>query len=85
MIANWLAGTYAGKGARRVGLISAAATPEHVEQFFKDWAKDNPGVTPPMDFVKFVEHWRKWASKRRSAPTGSYFPSLNSNHFRDEG
>lgn len=79
MIANWLAGTYEGKGARKVGFISAAASVEHIQQFFSDWKRDNKDVNPPMDFVKFVEQWRKWASHKKAAATsGSYFPSLGS-------
>jgi hypothetical protein len=61
MIANWLKGTYSGKGMRDVGLITHPASVQHIEQFFSDWPKDS---TPPLDFVKFVENWRKWATKK---------------------
>jgi hypothetical protein len=61
MIANWLKGTYSGKGMRDVGLINHPASVQHIEQFFSDWPKDS---TPPLDFVKFVENWRKWATKK---------------------
>lgn len=85
MIANWLAGTYEGKGARRVGKISAPATVEHIQQFFKDWAKANEGVNPPMDFVKFVEHWRIWASrKKQAAAPSSARPSMSATPYSDE-
>lgn len=68
MIANWLAGTYEGKAGRKVGFISAPATVENIESFFLYWTKTyGADVNPPLDFVKFVEHWRKWASSRRTA------------------
>jgi hypothetical protein len=64
-ISNWLAGKYAGNGSERVGKISHPAAPEHVEAFGK-WCR-NKGMTPPRDFVKFVEMWRTWASQHTKA------------------
>lgn len=68
MISSWLEGKSEGRGARKVGFISAPATPEHIKLFFSEWPKTHKGVHPPMDFVSFVEHWRIWASSKRRAP-----------------
>lgn len=63
-ISNWLKGTYEGKGKEKMGFISSPASVEHIEKFFEDWPKD---LDPPLDFVKFVENWRKWAGSKRKA------------------
>lgn len=65
-ISNWLKGTYQGKGAEKVEFISSPATVEHINIFFADWKKDHKGIDPPLDFIKFVEHWRKWAGAKRN-------------------
>lgn len=88
MIASWLAGTYAGRGNRKVGLISAPATTEHVSWFFQDWKREyGPDVNPPLDFVKFVEHWRTWAARRAqkaAATTHSSLPPLSAEPYSKE-
>lgn len=59
-ISNWLSGKYAGKGIEKVGKISNPVEVHHVQQF-AEYCKQR-GINPPLDFVKFVENWRKWAS-----------------------
>lgn len=59
-IANWLKGSYEGKGKERVGLLAKPATEDHIK-LFAVWCK-HQGYTAPLDFVKFAEHWRKWAT-----------------------
>ena len=59
-IANWLAGKYEGKGKEKMGKISSPAEPSHVKLFAEYCT--HKGISPPLDFVKFVENWRKWAS-----------------------
>lgn len=59
-IAHWLKGKNEGKGIQRVGLISKPAEPQHVAQFAA-WCAGQ-GFTPPLDLVKFVEQWRRWAT-----------------------
>lgn len=68
-ISNWLNGKYAGKGATAVGKISAPAEPEHVAKFAA-WCK-REGFTPPLDVVKFVEQWRKWATSAQKRTANS--------------
>lgn len=60
-ISNWLKGSYDGRGKQKVGKISAPAEVKHVEAFAQHCKAQ--GITPPYDFVRFVENWRKWASK----------------------
>ena len=60
-IANWLKGSYDGRGKQKVGKISAPAEVKHIEAFAQHCKTQ--GITPPYDFVRFVENWRKWASK----------------------
>jgi hypothetical protein len=66
-ISNWLAGKYEGKSGQKVGKIGRPAEPKHVEAFAK-YCKGK-GITPPRDFVKFVEAWREWATSFKSKPT----------------
>lgn len=75
ILASWLEGkSDGGKGkGRNVGFISAPALPAHIKQFADDWSKD---TDKPLDLVKFVEHWRKWAAskKKSSAPPKTMSP-----------
>lgn len=70
-IAAWLAGTSDGirRGGKKevVGFISRPAQPEHIKAFAVAWSGEHPGADMPLDFVKFVEAWRKWASQRKAA------------------
>lgn len=59
-ISNWLKGKYEGAGAQKVGKISHPAEVKHIQAFAASCKQK--GLTPPYDFVKFVEQWRKWAS-----------------------
>lgn len=45
------------------GFISNAAKPEHVKKFAADWKLT--GANLPLDFEKFVDAWRKWASAQK--------------------
>lgn len=67
-IAAWLSGTSDGIGkgrARRVvGLITSPAEPKHVQAFAGYWK--TTGASLPLDLVKFVDAWRKWARQRRA-------------------
>jgi len=67
ILSSWLQGktdrARNGKGktsARIVGFISRPATADQVQRF-GTWCKEE-GFTPPLDLVKFVEQWRKFAS-----------------------
>lgn len=72
-ISNWLSGKYAGKGVERVGKISKPAEVEHILQF-ADHCK-RKGINPPLDFVKFVENWRKWATAlKQKAAAPAWIP-----------
>jgi hypothetical protein len=71
-ISNWLAGKYEGKSGQKVGKIGRPAEPKHVEAFAK-YCKAR-GITPPRDFVKFVETWREWATSQRSRPSIATIP-----------
>ncbi len=70
VIAAWLAGTSDGirRGKKKevVGFISRAAEPEHVQKFAAAWKAENKTASLPLDLVKFVDAWRKWATKRRA-------------------
>lgn len=72
-IAAWLSGKSDGikRGSKKevVGTISAPAKPEHVALFASYWKTTNPTANVPLDFVKFVEAWRKWASSQRRMQT----------------
>lgn len=63
-ISNWLKGKYAGPRGGKVGYISSPAEPRYVASFAL-YCKQK-GFTPPLDFVKFVEHWRAWASSLKA-------------------
>lgn len=71
-IASWLKGSYAGTKGQQVGRISKPAEVQHIEKFAA-YCKTE-GFTPPLDFVKFVEHWRAWASKQSPAKLGGTVP-----------
>lgn len=62
-IANWLKGKYEGPKGHEVGLISQPVEIAHVLLFAKWWSIEYPGAHAPLDFVKFVEHWRHFASR----------------------
>lgn len=68
-ISSWLAGKSDGVnyGRRKeiVGFISSPAEPKHVQMFAEHWKVENPGASLPLDFIKFVEAWRKWGSSRK--------------------
>lgn len=70
-IAAWLAGTSDGikRGKKKevVGFISRPAAPEHVQKFATAWKVANPTASLPLDFIKFVDAWRKWATQQRAA------------------
>lgn len=68
-ISNWLKGTYEGKGKERVGKLSKPAEVIHIELFAAYCRHE--GFTPPLDFVKFVEHWRKWSTIIRAQSAGA--------------
>lgn len=59
-ISNWLKGKYQGSKGREVGYISAPVEIKHIIAFAAHCKAVNMIV--PLDFVKFVENWRKWAS-----------------------
>lgn len=63
MISNWLKGKTDGAKGRKVGFISAPATPENVKRFAQDYRNEHPNISIPRDLVKFVEAWRAWATK----------------------
>jgi len=73
-ISAWLTGKSdgtkrGGKNGKKevVGFISAPAEVKHIQQFATDWKAQHPGADLPRDFVKFVEGWRAWATKRKAA------------------
>lgn len=63
-IAAWLNGQSEGmkRNGGQVGFISRAAEPDHVKRFASWYKSANPNNSMPLDFVKFVEAWRKWAT-----------------------
>lgn len=71
-ITAWLSGKSdglrRGKSKLTVGFISKSAEPKHVEQFAREYRQQNPTISLPKDFEKFVEAWRKWASSKSRRP-----------------
>lgn len=63
-ISSWLAGKSDGmkRTGGKVGFISSPAKPEHVKAFADYWKVKYPNANIPLDFIKFVEAWRAWAS-----------------------
>lgn len=85
MIASWLDGRKGTLQGKRLGKISKPAQPEHVAAFARDWKAgrvpgvDSKGLSLPRDPVKFVEHWRAWAtgggkSREPGVPAGMRSP-----------
>lgn len=69
-IASWLSGKSEGmkRAGGKVGFISGPAEPAHVKQFVAAYKREHPNTNLPLDFVKFVEAWRKWASAIAKKP-----------------
>ncbi|MCA9913965.1 MAG: helix-turn-helix domain-containing protein [Anaerolineae bacterium] len=68
-ISAWLSAKTDGvrRGGKRgpkvvVGQLRFAATPQQIKQFADDWESEHDGVNLPLDFERFVEHWRAWAT-----------------------
>jgi len=69
-IASWLSGKSDGtkRVGGKVGFISRPAEPEHVKRFTAAYKAEHPKLGLPLDFIKFVEAWRKWASTTAKKP-----------------
>lgn len=78
-IAAWLNGKSEGmkRAGGKVGKISTPAKAEHVIRFAQDYKRSNPGLSMPLDFIKFVESWRKWATKFHRPANTSTDPAHN--------
>lgn len=81
-IAAWLGqksdGMRRGRSRVVVGYISGPALPEHVKKFADDWKRDNPETNLPLDFEKFVRHWRAWAKPKTPTRAGAAYKRVTS-------